>query len=258
MAKTFILKSNMGKPYLVTMKDRKDGYFFTRGWKSFVKYHDLQVGDFLVFNFVGDRTFDVVIYDPSGCVKEKVASNPNRNPTKPRQASVGIARNQEKPTKKHDQAGSSYLFVKTEAPDSGGRIGANGEEIGGIGERERVAEAIRSFTPNHPVFIQVLKDYQKYDMFVPRDIVRETGLAKKKVVVIKDPKGRKWEVGIRPSDKRRHVYLGKGWYELSEANGLVAGDTCVLHFQQGMINVQIHSKKKGRMEETKAIRVKAE
>ncbi|CAK7339458.1 unnamed protein product [Dovyalis caffra] len=147
---------------------------------------EINVGDFLVFNFVGDRTFDVVIYEPSGCVKDKVASNPNRNPTSSRQTSVSIARNQEKPTKKHDQAGSSHLSVKSsESPDNDGRIDANAEEIGGIGERERVAEAIRSVTPNHPIFVQVLKDYQKYSMFVPRDIVRETGLAKKKVVVIK-------------------------------------------------------------------------
>lgn len=108
----------MGKSSLVTLKiNEEGGYFFARGWKKFVKFHDLQVGDFLVFKFVGDRNVDVVIYDQTCCVKDKVASNSNKmlgRPRAPRRAP--IRRKQEIPTKKHahSNVGPCDWTVKTE------------------------------------------------------------------------------------------------------------------------------------------------
>lgn len=78
---------------------------------------------------------------------------------------------------------------------------------------------------------------------VPRGVARAAGLANMNCVVIKDPKGRAWKVGIH-TRKGQDVYLSKGWSDFLSANRLVAGDTCVFHFQRGRFIVKIHSKRR--------------
>ncbi|CAN0915317.1 hypothetical protein LINGRAHAP2_LOCUS29065 [Linum grandiflorum] len=44
-------------------------FYFNLGWADFVEENGVEEGDFLVFNFIGDKTANVVVYDSSGCVK---------------------------------------------------------------------------------------------------------------------------------------------------------------------------------------------
>lgn len=79
---------------------------------------------------------------------------------------------------------------------------------------------------------------------MPKRFATRTGLAKKKSTVIKDPAERMWPIDIRVSGHQ--IHLSSGISEFVEANGLVAGDTCVFHFMEGkgnVIHVQIHSRK---------------
>ncbi|KAM1527893.1 hypothetical protein ACFXTI_017007 [Malus domestica] len=43
--------------------------YFEGGWEEFVKYHNLKVGDFLVFKHLGRMVFHVNVYEPLGCEK---------------------------------------------------------------------------------------------------------------------------------------------------------------------------------------------
>lgn len=55
--KRALLKKD-GKKWLVKVNGRR----FKRGWKKFVKDHDLQLGDLLIFRHDGDMEFDVSVF----------------------------------------------------------------------------------------------------------------------------------------------------------------------------------------------------
>ncbi|KAJ4822047.1 hypothetical protein Tsubulata_036777 [Turnera subulata] len=112
-------------------------------------------------------------------------------------------------------------------------------------ERERVAEEINSIVLENPYFLQVLKDYHKHNMVLPRGFAKAAGLQKKKRIVIKDMEGRVWPVEICVKRKQSvQVYLNTGFDAFLKANKLVPGDTVVFHFMKtvGQIHVQIHPK----------------
>ncbi|XP_040962461.1 B3 domain-containing protein Os03g0622200 isoform X1 [Gossypium hirsutum] len=43
---------------------------FQNGWPTFVEEHRLEKADLLVFRYIGNSAFNVVIFDSSGCVRE--------------------------------------------------------------------------------------------------------------------------------------------------------------------------------------------
>lgn len=74
-----ILKTEKGK-FLVSVKFDDSRYFFKSGWNKFVKDHELETGDFLVFNLVDDKTFEVDMYAPTCCLKSlKLAFHEKRS-----------------------------------------------------------------------------------------------------------------------------------------------------------------------------------
>ena len=44
-------------------------FHFKEGWEEFVRNHDLNVGDFVVFEHKGSMRFDVLVFDSSACEK---------------------------------------------------------------------------------------------------------------------------------------------------------------------------------------------
>lgn len=81
--KTF-LEDSSGQQWLATISKVDGSLAFQQGWNSFSLDDGLEIGDFLVFNYVGSR-FVVSIYTKSGC--EKLDFPWNSNPKKRARAS---------------------------------------------------------------------------------------------------------------------------------------------------------------------------
>lgn len=70
------LRINSGKTWDLKVEQMEDGQFcFTRGWENFVKDVGLEMGEFLVFRFVGKSMLDVSVYGTSACEREIPASS---------------------------------------------------------------------------------------------------------------------------------------------------------------------------------------
>ncbi|KAK3002805.1 hypothetical protein RJ639_019371 [Escallonia herrerae] len=65
-----LLKTESGRSWGVTIEEIGQKHYFVLGWHKFLEDHRLEEGDFLVFWLIGDSTFQVNIYDPSGCEKK--------------------------------------------------------------------------------------------------------------------------------------------------------------------------------------------
>ncbi|KQJ86030.1 B3 domain-containing protein Os12g0592300 [Brachypodium distachyon] len=66
------LKVPSGETWRVGIEKIADKLFFVSGWDAFAKAHELQEHDILFFKCSGSGSFDVLIFDASGC--EKVSS----------------------------------------------------------------------------------------------------------------------------------------------------------------------------------------
>ncbi|KAF0922562.1 hypothetical protein E2562_038032 [Oryza meyeriana var. granulata] len=64
------LKSPSGKTWSIGVVNSDTGEVVLQsGWKEFVDAHSIQEGDCLLFRYSGVSSFDVLIFDPSGCEK---------------------------------------------------------------------------------------------------------------------------------------------------------------------------------------------
>ena len=66
------LKTLSGETWRVTVTKNDDDLFFGSGWEDFVRAHELQDNDLLIFTCRGNSSFEVMIFEASGC--EKVSS----------------------------------------------------------------------------------------------------------------------------------------------------------------------------------------
>jgi hypothetical protein len=65
----FTLKSPSGETWCVAAEKIADELFFVSGWEEFVKDHELQENDLLLFTCSGRSSFEVLIFDATGCEK---------------------------------------------------------------------------------------------------------------------------------------------------------------------------------------------
>lgn len=72
--KDAFLEGPSGQVWLVTVHCTNTGMAFEQGWQTFVSDHSLDVGDFLVFKYVGTFHFTVQIFGRSGCEKRDAFS----------------------------------------------------------------------------------------------------------------------------------------------------------------------------------------
>ncbi|XP_062168374.1 B3 domain-containing protein At4g34400-like [Alnus glutinosa] len=74
--KTF-LEDSSGQQWGVTISNLNGSLAFEQGWSSFSSDHGLQVGDFVIFNYIMGSHFDVKIFDTTGCEKIDFPENSN-------------------------------------------------------------------------------------------------------------------------------------------------------------------------------------
>lgn len=65
-----VVRSSQGSWHIKVGKCRKGLLYFEQGWEDFVTHHDLDLGDFVVFEHKGDMVFDAIVFDSSSCEKE--------------------------------------------------------------------------------------------------------------------------------------------------------------------------------------------
>ncbi|OEL37649.1 B3 domain-containing protein [Dichanthelium oligosanthes] len=63
------LKSPSGKTWSIGVANDTDVVVLQSGWKEFVSAHSIAEGNYLLFKYTGVSSFDVLIFDSSGCEK---------------------------------------------------------------------------------------------------------------------------------------------------------------------------------------------
>ncbi|KAH7524011.1 hypothetical protein FEM48_Zijuj06G0073000 [Ziziphus jujuba var. spinosa] len=72
------IRGPSGRCWTVEVDQRENNFYFAGGWQDFAKYHRLEVGDFLVFDYDGKSNFRAKIYCRSSS-KEDAGLSENNN-----------------------------------------------------------------------------------------------------------------------------------------------------------------------------------
>ncbi|OVA05172.1 B3 DNA binding domain [Macleaya cordata] len=232
-----ILRSPSGRCWSINVKRVEENLFFRKGWPDFVRDHSLEFGDFLVMKYIGNSQFDVKIYGKNGCEKELPSTNEDIEKPIPLKNNEQGQTTKRKFTKLQTEVEHKFHEENRER-DS---VGSDKKICGSCkcveperrtaiaNERTGTPEASCSIKTERPFFISTWMKKKKYELEIPKKFIREVGEELSDFVVLKDPAGRFWSVGLRKADGR--VWFEKGWEEFTGHQSIT--DQHILRFSYG-------------------------
>ncbi|XP_057537604.1 uncharacterized protein LOC130815229 isoform X3 [Amaranthus tricolor] len=209
---TVLLKDTEGNSWPMELRVRQDGRVdLAKGWREFVNDSDLMTGDVLIFEFLSNNMIQVQV----------VRANQVVNPSE---------REQDRKIEPKQLFNTPYENVE---PTTNRTIPNNTPVTVG---NARVASEIKSSSFSVTWSLLSRNTY----LNIPKAIAIKQKLVDKDIVVLCDPEGRKWSIGVRtrPSDGR--IGLGHGLSDFLKAYGIDVGDTLIFEFvTERMIKVHI-------------------
>ncbi|KAJ4843264.1 hypothetical protein Tsubulata_009867 [Turnera subulata] len=218
--------------------------FNGNSWAAFAQENALRVGDSCVFELINDVDITLRVFLLRADEQPSTVHVGQKLNMKKEIKLAASNKTRQRPPAFRKQNSSSTKQTDARSGKRSAR-GKGIQEDAELSERKRVAKEINSIVLENPYFLQVLKDYHRQKMLLPRGFIKATGLQKKKSIVVKDMEGRLWPVDVCVRKKQSvQVYLSTGLNAFLEANKLIQGDTIVFHFMKaiGELHVQIHAK----------------
>ncbi|XP_048429172.1 B3 domain-containing protein Os01g0723500-like isoform X2 [Pyrus x bretschneideri] len=211
-----ILKLKGSSDYSWTVnvtKTPKGAVRFNGGWQEFLKDNSLGHGDFLVFTYDGKMQFSIDIFDNTACHRIDDKINPNSI------SSSGDDSVQNLSSSESSEFDESTEEEEDEEDDSCKDSEATCED--NVSEDSEATQT-ESFKSNFPHFECVIGE----SVFVPSAFSRKHfPQGKSFEVILKNAKGKKWEVKAYPANGSH--FLSKGWPEFASANKIIIDSTCI-------------------------------
>ncbi|PSS02559.1 B3 domain-containing protein [Actinidia chinensis var. chinensis] len=222
---TAFLRSCNGELWQVEVtKDRND-LFFTNGWETFVEDNSVELGDFLVFDYIGNWVFDFKVLGRTGCNKDVVEEKDEEYKEGEGEGEEELEANAL--IKKREKGrGTNNLL------DSGGYKGkaiANAE----IEEDEDVFKSGIVSRPKNPYFVAKLRKKRQNELHVPADVIKDHKLKLPQTLILLDEEGRKWSAKVVGWKDGRIWLAGGGWRAFCKWNDVQWEDRCICEFMQG-------------------------
>ncbi|KAI9180318.1 hypothetical protein LWI28_003562 [Acer negundo] len=202
------------------MKDGRNIWFRGGGWCEFVEYHSISNGYFLLFRYLKNSTFHVLIFGKSACeiryphcgAKRK---NDNQDEIEDEDSdSTG------------DESEHELLAILEEMGIS---VKRNFQFITAE-EKKRAIAAARLFRPKNPSFMVIMQPREVYvggSMYVPFEFAKEYLISRDaKLIKLQDRDGREWPVNFRKAVGGGGDFNG-GWAKFSKDKNLKEGDICM-------------------------------
>ncbi|XP_034676725.1 B3 domain-containing protein REM14-like isoform X1 [Vitis riparia] len=215
-----VLTSNKGS-WVVEVGKCGQLFHFKEGWEEFVRNHDLDVGDFVVFEHKGSMRFDVLVFDSSAC--EKRLSNRSGN-------------KRGRTAKQADSCDHHVELVKLESDSrvcerelSPPMAQGNNNSHDHVKQLKAATASSALGRPSFTATITPANCGRGYPYLnIPRGFWRSNDIITKEgSIALRDPLNRLWPVKLRLQVGGSRLSLGIGWHEFIESNKLKAGDVCV-------------------------------
>ncbi|PHU10527.1 hypothetical protein BC332_22387 [Capsicum chinense] len=229
-------------------------FYFEYKWEKFIEDNSLELGDFLVFDFDGNKTFYTKLLGKNGCekkeagglkltVEEEEEINEHHNSVEPK--GKNLASDNSSSSSSSDSV-EDYVVDEKEKEDEEYEEEEEEEEK----EEEEMEEAARSkrkrmrdlhdhfdddifksgwaAQPKNPYFVAKIRS----SLYVPVDLVRDCKLELPSSMIIRDSAGREFETECK-TDKQGKTWLRGGWDRLYKWNLVEENDKCIWEFVRG-------------------------
>ncbi|KAG8632559.1 B3 domain-containing protein REM8 [Manihot esculenta] len=200
-----VVRSSQGSWHIKVGKCRKGLLYFEQGWEDFVTHHDLDLGDFVVFEHKGDMVFDAIVFDSSSCEKEFPVS-------------INFSEKSRKEIDNLSDEFESYSHTTEEGNFKG----------------QSPLKDAQSYSPKGPYFITTITTSSGADdgsyLDIPAEFASSNNLVRASIVVLQNPSSKLWAVKLCSIDSKcgkRSALRGKGWHEFYVDNKLKEGDVCL-------------------------------
>ncbi|KMZ57701.1 hypothetical protein ZOSMA_82G00130 [Zostera marina] len=207
------------------VSEEKDGVFFDRGWKEFAKDHSLELGNFMVFEYIGDRRFSMLLFDSSACEKVEALS------AKPSGCSKEVVLSSLK--RREDRPNFRYLNRRVLLSH---RRSVTSSEI------RRAMEAARSFKSDFPFFIRSIRRSDIYlhnKMYIPKQFAAHYLPNASVDFILQNQAGKLYNVRVYWNKKDQ--YITSGWRVFVFENNIEEDDACVFELvKERQFNIYIH------------------
>ncbi|KAA8528580.1 hypothetical protein F0562_035935 [Nyssa sinensis] len=223
-----ILTSRKGSWHIKIGKRDKGFIYFREGWDNFVQHHGLCLGDFAVFEHIGDMHFNVYVFDSSACEKEfplKLAREIKREP----QVAHEIKR---EPYVAYEIKKESRVAYEIKKEPRGVNIHENVKHI----KREWSLKAAASYSPERPHFVTTIKASNGKPaspyLNIPAEFLKSNNLGQTSSITLRDPSGKLWSAELKSRNTNSlscniRTFIANGWYEFYDSNKLKKGDVCL-------------------------------
>ncbi|KAJ0011044.1 hypothetical protein Pint_34525 [Pistacia integerrima] len=216
-----------GRVWLIGLTKDGTKIWFRDGWHDFVQYHSIAVGYFLVFKYLKNSTFQVLIFDSTAC---EIHYPYNAVKSKPQC-------NADNSKSKHEN--KSKMVEKAEINESDNENKRNFlallEEMGiylpikcrfvSKNDRHRAIHIARLLKPRNPSFMVFLRSHSTTErrVSVPVKFVDKYLCRNSRTINLQVPDGRVLCVKIKKST-RGGFRLQQGWIKFSREENLKQGD----------------------------------
>lgn len=249
----FILRSPARRSTHVNVKKVSDKLFLGEGWSLFVQDNSLEFGDFLVFEYAGNSTLNVMIFEKSGCEKQFSLATGNRSDviyidSYCTHQEVGVTslgdqfRDKENRTfqGKSKQLGCKEgrmcLSVKRVKPKSScSRVSK------AMQGKATTLEAASSFVSKHFFFKYVMKKsyLRRGTLSLAQSFVKRYVKGSPQIITLQISK-RSWPVKVLTYENQKSK-LSAGWPAFVKDNALLEGDVCVFELiNRSVVVLEVH------------------
>ncbi|PHU11894.1 hypothetical protein BC332_18824, partial [Capsicum chinense] len=177
-------------------RSKKGIIWFDKGWEEFVQNHNLRIGDFAVFEHLGNMNFSVTLLDSTGCDKKLLMlENAEQVPSQGKNvksAQCGIEKRKLEGDQPHYQCmkGSSEFMARIKEYN------------------------VRKRSPY---------------MHIPTEFCQSNALFQNTTIMLTGPSGKSCPVSLRICNGGKTLYacITRGWHDFFSSNKLNVGDVCI-------------------------------
>ncbi|PAN46118.1 hypothetical protein PAHAL_9G164300 [Panicum hallii] len=273
------LKVYNGSTCTVVVARHRNKLVLEAGWEAFISTHDIRLADLLVFRYNGNFQFEVLVFDPSCCVKESsnVAQNccdhvqvqqrhrdlldissDSGDDQEPMQSSGSedpTPAEKKGPNQSTKKTNTSSLTCHLNAPDV--YSSENDQEISSMTsyifspfthltqkQRMKVEKRVQDICSSIPIFGSVMTKCNitrnpRYLGFCRK--YANQYLPSESQILRLQQHGKVWQVLLRAT-KRNSIRFCRGWKEFVSDNRLQIGDICLFELlkNEKMLAMNIH------------------
>ncbi|CAM8914782.1 unnamed protein product [Rhodiola kirilowii] len=217
-----LLRNRAGEEFRVQVLKESGELYFDKGWTEFVEANGLMYSHFLLFLYDGISTFDVKIYDQSGCEMYAGQNDDDENASQDGDQDNHDVEEDEDDTDYEDSEADSHTSGSRPPNGSTRADGSSRRPCRGHVWADTDAELL--VEPGNHYFVAGLGK-RKNQMAVPNMALRDFNMELDDKIIYCDPAGRQY-VGRVSKWKTKQRWIG-GWNSFCETNQLSTKDKCI-------------------------------